>query len=220
MLKKIVSLALDKLPPTLRPLAAKLAGQLGGAPALKAARALLGKPAAAARAVPSATAAASGGTSPAPTPPPSDSGTTSAPAAGFSSNGQSSADATEPQDVGFAAAATDDTSGSDADDALEPADSAAPDVATVQAELDLELVETLLSHEDPLQEVDAFPGETIDRWGELDSARADFIRGISELPPGRSASVAVENFIPAVLMAVRPVIKLIGRPRVVRCSPG
>jgi hypothetical protein len=120
-----------------------------------------------------------------------------------------------PDDGPIGAAPADGAATDDTDDAPESGDDpAAPDVATVQSELDLEIVETLLGDDEMLDPYVQL--EAIDTWGELDHARSAFVREISDLAPGRSPAVAVENFIPAVLMAVRPVIKLIGRQHVVQ----
>ena len=58
----------------------------------------------------------------------------------------------------------------------------------------------------------------------LDSARQQFIKELQELPAGASPQPAIERFIPAVIMAARPIIKiaigLIGRQKVVNFLAG
>lgn len=108
----------------------------------------------------------------------------------------------------------------DAGASQEPAPSpepAAPDPAEVQQELDLRLTEALLVND--LTELEAIETESFapgrDPLGELDRARAQFVREIVEAKTSAEAGPIVERFLPAVMMALRTGIKLIGRPKVV-----
>jgi len=56
--------------------------------------------------------------------------------------------------------------------------------------------------------------------GELDAARRRFIDGVARLDEGEDPTPLVENFLPAVLPALRLGIRLAGRPRVVRFLAG
>ncbi len=200
MLKKLIGIALDKLPAPLRPLAVRLAGRLGGSHGIKAAQALLGTQG---RRDGAKTATAS-----------PDSNTNGA-TSDQSADGAIPPDDAPSGDTGGTASASD-----AGDDSSEPEDSAVPDVAAVQDELDLQFLETLFDESGDELPSDLDEAESMDTWGELDRAREDFVRESGDLPSGRSPAVAVENFVPAVLMAVRPAIKLIGRQHVVKVIAG
>jgi hypothetical protein len=59
-----------------------------------------------------------------------------------------------------------------------------------------------------------------DPYADLGRARARFVREITEAGSAEEAEVVVERFLPAVLMAVRQGIRLIGRPKVVNTFGG
>jgi hypothetical protein len=102
------------------------------------------------------------------------------------------------------------------------AESAAPDVSSLQQQFDLDLA-SLLFAEETEQEVivteAAYEAERVDGTSiaELQDARARFV---DELERGVEPQEALENFLPAVLPIARTAIGIIGRPRVVKFLAG
>ena len=84
----------------------------------------------------------------------------------------------------------------------------AADVGEIQSELDSRIGEILVGEDMPAQEVRS--GEPL---AELDAARERFMRELAESEDPRPA---VENFIPAIIAALRLGVNVIGRARVVR----
>ena len=78
-------------------------------------------------------------------------------------------------------------------------------LAQDEAELNLEIVE--------LRNGSASAAAPV--FANLDDARDQFIQELDNLKPGESPEPYVQNFLPAVLPALRLGIRLIGRPRVV-----
>ena len=100
-------------------------------------------------------------------------------------------------------------------------DAAGGDVAAVQQEFDQGIAEALLAEDEDelnlelarMQSTTAAPAIPV--FANLDDARDRFIQELGELRPGESPEPAVQNFLPAVLPALRLGIRLIGRPKVV-----
>ena len=103
----------------------------------------------------------------------------------------------------------------------EPAEPAAADPAQVQEELDQHLAGYALQGEafDRHAAVDELladpPAATKDRLRELIRARARFCHRVSQLKEGEDAGPAVQEFVPAILAALKLGISVAGRPRVV-----
>ena len=111
---------------------------------------------------------------------------------------------------------------SEANDAsAQPAEPAAADVSQLQWEFDLGAASLLMATDDTESEVAL--AETVTEMGrtepdtlaELHQARERFISEINELGEGEDPAPVIQNFLPAVLPALRLGIKLAGRPRVV-----
>ncbi len=101
-----------------------------------------------------------------------------------------------------------------------PAEPATIDTGQAQAELDAALAEAALvggqsEHEAGLAEAEAPALRAHDPYAELDRARERFVRELAELEDARETGPLVERFVPAVLMALRGGIRLVGRKRVV-----
>jgi hypothetical protein len=191
LLDKVIKFALDKIPAPYRPYARALASKLG---------------AGVGRALPSAAAPSA--------PSPVDLAAQSAAAASDEPAGLDAAGA----DAAGVEGADVDAAGAGLDAA--PDAPAVPDLAQAQQDVDAEFAELLVAG-DPFDRevIGAGPSRPApparDPFGELDRARARFQREITELESAEGAGPAIERFAPAVLMAVRTGIKLIGRPRVV-----
>jgi hypothetical protein len=99
---------------------------------------------------------------------------------------------------------------------------ATADVRVVQAELDAQVASLMFAPSEPEQEAlvaeASFEAERVDdaSLGELDRAREEFVARLSEMEEGEDPTPAVEQFLPAILPALRIGIKVIGRPKVVR----
>lgn len=95
------------------------------------------------------------------------------------------------------------------------------ETAWIQSEFDVEAVSLLLAPEETEQEL--FVAEFLaksdqpvsDPIAELESARTEFINKITHLPEGEDPTPQLENFIPALLPALKLGVKLIGRKKVV-----
>jgi hypothetical protein len=95
------------------------------------------------------------------------------------------------------------------------------DVSEIQHEFDAQIAH-LLYVEDRIQQEVALAGymadaepPTADPLGDLDHARAQFVGQIGKLKEGEDPTPLVENFVPAILPALRLGIKLAGRKKVV-----
>jgi hypothetical protein len=104
-------------------------------------------------------------------------------------------------------------------DGGEPAgEPSVPDPAELQGELDLHLTEALLAPELQEHEWREHEGESLaarDPFAELDRARERFVRELLEAEDSSEAGPIVENFLPAVMLAVRTAIRFAGRPKIV-----
>ncbi len=105
-------------------------------------------------------------------------------------------------------------------------EAASPDSAEIQHELDAHLAgylvggegfETEAAVQQFLAEQEAPTGDPI---RELDRSRGEFARQVVRLQDGENLQPVVENFIPAILAALRLGIRIIGRPRVVNFLAG
>jgi hypothetical protein len=133
-----------------------------------------------------------------------------------------------PKPVEPATAAVGDSSGAGGDAALPPENVGAPvqvaagsDPATMQTEFDEQIAEALLAQDEAElnMEVARLRGSSYADappvFANLDDARDRFIQELDNLKPGESPEPHVQNFLPAVLPALRLGVRLIGRPRVV-----
>ena len=120
------------------------------------------------------------------------------------------------------------TSGAVGDAAVPPENAGAPvqaaagsDLAAAQQEFDQGIAEALLAEEEVeinLEIARLRNGSTSAAtpvFANLDDARDRFIQELDNLRPGESPEPHVQNFLPAVLPALRLGMRLIGRPRVV-----
>jgi hypothetical protein len=100
-------------------------------------------------------------------------------------------------------------------------DAAGGDLAAAQEEFDQGIAEALLAEDETelelevarMQSISAAPASPV--FANLDDARDRFIQELGDLRPGETPEPAVQNFLPAVLPALRLGIRLIGRPKVV-----
>jgi hypothetical protein len=106
-------------------------------------------------------------------------------------------------------------------DAAAVQDAAGPGDASVQQELDEQLAGTLLAQDEAELSLETAPlrseaGRSAPAvFAELDDARERFIQQLGELGEGESAAPHVQEFLPAVLPALRVGVRLVGRPRVI-----
>jgi hypothetical protein len=121
-----------------------------------------------------------------------------------------------------------DQAGAGGDAAIPPESAGAPvqadasgDLGAAQQEFDQGIAEALLADDEAelnlevarMQNGSAPPATPA--FANLDDAREQFIQELDNLRPGESPEPAVQNFLPAVLPALRLGVRLIGRPRVV-----
>ncbi|HYD53926.1 MAG TPA: hypothetical protein VEA99_14915, partial [Gemmatimonadaceae bacterium] len=129
-----------------------------------------------------------------------------------------------PSQAPAATTAPADEPANDAADA--PADAATVDSEAVQEELDTRLAGSLLAGErfEQLEEMEARSAAQrdlpADALQQLEQARRAFAERVVGLRPGESAAPAVEEFVPAILPALRLGVRIVGRPRVVRFLAG
>lgn len=105
--------------------------------------------------------------------------------------------------------------------AFEEGNDTTQDVSEIQYEFDAQIAH-LLYAEDGMQQEVALAGymaeaeqPTADPLGDLDQARAQFVSQIRQLKEGEDPTPLVENFVPAILPALKLGIKLAGRKKVV-----
>jgi hypothetical protein len=92
------------------------------------------------------------------------------------------------------------------------------DAATPQQELDQRMVAALLAQNELELEAEgagSAAAPAVPTFAELDDARERFITGLQSLGADESAAPQIQQFLPALLPALRLGIRLIGRPRVV-----
>jgi len=103
----------------------------------------------------------------------------------------------------------------------EDGEAAAADPAVITREFDTRLAGYTLEGEDFdrnfvvdrfAEEEEAFAAGT---WRRLQRARSRFAKRVTSLPPGADPAPVVEEFVPAILAALKLGISVIGRPRVV-----
>ncbi len=105
-------------------------------------------------------------------------------------------------------------------------ESAAFDLGRIQKEFDLQVANMLLSEESLEQEVvvSEYEAEPSQEWEDpadrLAQAREEFMDHFAQLKDGEDPRPLVENFIPAILPALKLGISLIGRPKVVNFLAG
>jgi hypothetical protein len=100
-------------------------------------------------------------------------------------------------------------------------DAVGGDLAAAQTEFDQGIAEALLADDEAelelevarMQSNSAAPATPV--FANLDDARDRFVQELEDLRPGESPEPAMENFLPAILPALRLGIQLIGRPKVV-----
>ena len=121
-----------------------------------------------------------------------------------------------------------DTSGTGSDATLPPENVGAPvqavagsDTATMQTEFDEQIAEALLAQDEVELNMEvarlrsSSSADAAPVFANLDDARDQFIQELDNLKPGESPEPYVQNFLPAVLPALRLGMRLIGRPRVI-----
>ena len=129
-------------------------------------------------------------------------------------------------DVGTQAAAQATAAAASPDDPGTPVAAAAgPDVTEMQTEFDEQIAEALLADDPQELELEiararSAPSSSSPVFANLDQARERFINDLQQLKEGESPAPYVENFLPAVLPALRIAIRLIGRPKVVNFLAG
>lgn len=220
LLQKVLAFALDKMPAKYRPLALKVAEKLGlrkpaRKPAMKPKQAP--PPEDAPDAQDAQDAQDSGSLEPAAATGDDDPGADAAPP---EESGDDSGPATMDADATESAA----TSAADSGVPSDLPEDAAPDVGQAQSDMDVQIAELVLADNEEEQEA-AVSAAIVrsrprDPLSELDRARGHFVRRVRTLKQGESPGPAVENFIPAILAAVRLGIKIIGRPKVVKFLGG
>ena len=127
-----------------------------------------------------------------------------------------------------ATAAVSDNSGAGGDAAPPPESVGAPvqatagsDPATMQTEFDQQIAEALLAQDEAELDMEvarlrsSSSADAAPVFTNLDDARDRFIQELDNLKPGESPEPYVQNFLPAVLPALRLGMRLIGRPRVI-----
>ena len=118
-----------------------------------------------------------------------------------------------------------DQAGAGGDAAIPPESAGAPvqadasgDLGAAQQEFDQGIAEALLADDEAelnlevarMQSGSAPPATPV--FANLDDAREQFIQELDNLRPGESPEPAIQNFLPAVLPALRLGVRLIGRP--------
>src|SRR5262245_32074441 len=98
---------------------------------------------------------------------------------------------------------------------------AGSDLATMQQEFDEQIAEALLAQDEVEFDLEVArlrsgsSAAAIPVFANLDDARDRFIQELDNLKPGESPEPYIQNFLPAILPALRVGVRLIGRPRVV-----
>jgi hypothetical protein len=212
LLERVLRFAIDKLPVALRPLAGQLAQRFLGIKVGKpASGGLLGSAIEAARsAAPGIAAGISSGAA------------SIAATNGAATNGASSMSADDV--MGAAPSAADaEPQAADADQGV---DAAAADPGSLEEELDARLAGYMLAGEDFDQEaaveelMAAYASPNLDPMQTLDRARRDFADAVVRREDNESAGPLLEQFLPAILPALKLGIKVVGRPRVVKFLAG
>jgi hypothetical protein len=110
----------------------------------------------------------------------------------------------------------------DADSPVQP--TATSEVPDLQLELDEFLAEAMLSDDEVELELElariSSHAAATSVLADLDRARERFAQELDQLKEGESPAPYVENFLPALLPALRVTMRLIGRPRVVNFLAG
>jgi hypothetical protein len=100
--------------------------------------------------------------------------------------------------------------------------SAGDDPGALQQEFDEQIAQMMLAQDEVELDMEvaqirtSAESATVPAFAELDDAREQFIQELEGLKEGESAEPYIQNFLPAVLPALRIGIRLIGRPRVVK----
>jgi hypothetical protein len=98
---------------------------------------------------------------------------------------------------------------------------AGPDVTGIQQELDHQLANLFLVSDEAELELEVARLRNDERqpaapvYSDLDGARERFINELQQLKEGEDAAPYIQNFLPAVLPALRIGIRVIGRPKIV-----
>lgn len=108
-------------------------------------------------------------------------------------------------------------------EATEPGEDTTQDISGIQREFDEQVANLLFAESEAEMdatvasyEADAQQPVTADAIDNLDHARADFIKQITKLEDGEDPTPALENFVPAIMGALRIALRIIGRQRVVK----
>jgi hypothetical protein len=98
------------------------------------------------------------------------------------------------------------------------------DLSAIQQEFDADVASLLFSatEEEQALILSEAPWDVVDQYdhARLDEARARFTAGLAELQEGEDPTALVEEFIPAILPALRLGISIVGRSRVVKFLAG
>ncbi len=110
-----------------------------------------------------------------------------------------------------------------AEDAPAEAEDTTGDMSDIQREFDAQLAQLFFADEELGQDVviaqyirEAQKSVTQDALGDLDRARAQFMHELGTLKAGEDPAPLVENFIPALLPALKVGVHLLGRPKIVQ----
>jgi hypothetical protein len=134
---------------------------------------------------------------------------------GFSAPKPAASATNAPADAGGDAAVPPDNAGAPVQDA------AGSDLAAIQQEFDEQIAEALLAQDEVEFNLEVArlrscsPAAAVPVFANLDDARDRFIQELDNLKPGESPEPYIQNFLPAILPALRIGVRLIGRPRVV-----
>ena len=122
-----------------------------------------------------------------------------------------------------------DTSGASGDSSVSPEimgsavqASAGVDIAAIQKEFDEQIASAMLAEDEVELNLEvarlrsSSSAVATPVFANLDDARDRFIQELDNLKPGESAEPFIQNFLPAVLPALRLGVGMIGRPRVVQ----
>ncbi len=198
LLNRVLQKAIGRLPQALQPAARMLAQRLGfAAPA------------------PAAPVVAPPVAPPPPTVEPPAAGATGEPASAPSATAPPPQAAAPPSAAGTAA----DQPAQDVGSPVQPA--AGSEVPDMQLEFDQLMAEAMLADDETEMELEmarmraAANGAAPPVFTTLDEARERFMRELETLKEGENPAPYVENFLPAVLPALKIATRLIGRPRVV-----
>jgi hypothetical protein len=134
---------------------------------------------------------------------------------GFSTPKLATGATSAPADVGGDAAIPPENAGAPVQDTT------GSDLTTMQQEFDAQIAEALLAQDEVASNLEVArlrsgsATAALPVFANLDEARDRFIQELNNLKPGESPEPYIQNFLPAILPALRVGVRLIKRPRVV-----